>query len=174
MTTAVLLLVLAAGLVGTGLGYPFLREALGLVTSLARAWRDPAALGAMVVGSPFVVLFAALLAAIFLALALGATAAAATVGRWLLRWRGLEVTRRDAVYLAFLLAAVNVGVFLGFAWLEPEAVLPPLLRRREHVLAVAAFLGLVGLTAAMIAGSILRPRPAPPAAPAPPPPPPPA
>lgn len=170
MTTAVLLAILAAELTGAAVGYAFLREALDLVASLAKAWRTPGAMDAAFFGSPFVLLLAALLAAIFLALALGATAAAATLGRWLLLWRGLDVGRRDVVYLALLLVSVNVGLFLGLTWLEPAATLPPLLREREVALALAGFLGLVALTAALIAGSILRPRPTPSPPPAPPPP----
>jgi hypothetical protein len=167
VTTAVLLLILAAELAGTALGYAFLREALDLLASIVHAWWEPGGIGAIVVRGPFVLLFAAFLAGFFVALSRGAAAGAATLGRWLLRWRGLEVSRRDVLYLVLLSSAVNVGVFLGLAWLEPVTTLPPALHRREAVLALAAFLGLVATAASLIAGSILRPRPAPPAPPAP-------
>jgi len=94
---------------------------------------------------------------------IGRLAGAATLGRWLLRWRGLEVSRRDVLYLVLLSAAVNVGVFLGLAWLEPVTTLPPALSGREVVLALAGFLGLVAIVASLVAGSILRSHPAPPA-----------
>ena len=163
MTTAVLLLVLVAVLAGTALGYAFLREALDLLASMIRAWRAEGGMGPLVVGGPFVLLFAAFLTGIFLALALGAAAAAATLGRAVLRWRGLDVRRREVVYLALLSSAVNVGVFLGLAWLEPVTTLPPALSGREVVLALAGFLGLVAIVASLVAGSILRSHPAPPA-----------
>jgi hypothetical protein len=172
VTTAVLLVVLAAVLAGTALGYAFLREALDLLASMVRAWRAEGGMGALAVGSPFVVLFAAFLTGIFLALALGTAAAAATLGRAVLRWRGLGVRRRDVVYLVLLSSAANVGVFLGLAWLEPATTLPPALDRHEVVLALAGFLGLVAIAASLVAGSILRAHPAPPAPPTPPAPPP--
>ena len=159
MTTAVLLLVLAAELAGTALGYPFLWTALDLLASLVKAWREPGGLGAVAFGGPFVLLFCVLLIAVFLALALGATAAAATLGRLLLRWRGLALGRRDVVYLGLLICAANVGLFLGLAWLEPVTMLPPLLRQREYALGLAGFLGLVAIVSALIADTLLRPSP---------------